>query len=212
MLRPAVRLYRGVLNKSCEDKFNTELMKSVRVGDVVWDIGANVGFYTRKFADAVGPRGLVVAFEPSPASAARVRGEFSEIKQVKVEDVALSDNEGTMDFFVSENSVTDSLFKREGVAPAQVKVVTVKRGDSFAHLGEPDVIKVDVEGFEPEVVSGLAEILRTRKLRSIFIEVHFVELRRRRMPNAANEIVERLRSNGLTPRWIDPSHLVASRT
>ena len=53
-------------NQTYEARFMRALNARVRPGDVVWDIGANVGMYTQQFAHAVGRSGRVIAFEPAP--------------------------------------------------------------------------------------------------------------------------------------------------
>src|SRR5690606_30187440 len=49
-------------SKTYEARFAAALAAAIKPGDRVWDIGANVGYYTERFADAVGPWGQVVAF------------------------------------------------------------------------------------------------------------------------------------------------------
>src|SRR5690349_20763479 len=50
-----------------EEAFSRELLGSVRPTDCVWDVGANVGYYTRRVSE-LAPNGRVVAFEPGPAT------------------------------------------------------------------------------------------------------------------------------------------------
>src|SRR5581483_11355219 len=61
------RLLSQVVKKQdYERQFRKQMIDIVRPGDVVWDVGANVGYYSRMFSDLVGPTGHVVAWEPSP--------------------------------------------------------------------------------------------------------------------------------------------------
>ena len=53
-----------------EGKFSASLLESVSPGDTVWDIGANVGFYTGGIAKRAGHHGKVLAFEPAPSTPA----------------------------------------------------------------------------------------------------------------------------------------------
>ena len=50
-----------------EEQFSQRLLSEVRPGDIVWEVGANLGIYTRQFCERVGDEGRVVAFEPTPA-------------------------------------------------------------------------------------------------------------------------------------------------
>ncbi|MBW6420129.1 FkbM family methyltransferase [Rhizobium sp. XQZ8] len=211
ILRPAVRFYRKISGKAYEDKFDTALMGEIRPGDIVWDIGANVGYYTEKFADAVGSTGTVIAFEPSPRSAENLRSRFSETLNVTIESKALSDREGIMDFFVSENSVVDSLFQRADLSDTKIEKVEVRRADGLTNILVPNVVKIDVEGYEVEVILGMEKMLRASNLRALFVEVHFTELRERGLSNGSEQIVNMLKQNGFKCTWTDPSHIAASK-
>jgi hypothetical protein len=67
------------ISQGYESRFDAAMMAGLEPGMRVFDIGANVGYYTQKFAEAVGPTGEVHAFEPVPASAAKVRELHSSI-------------------------------------------------------------------------------------------------------------------------------------
>ena len=49
-----------------EANFDEALLARIDKGDIVWDVGANIGYYTKKFTEATGPDGFVAAFEPIP--------------------------------------------------------------------------------------------------------------------------------------------------
>lgn len=128
----------------------------VRPDDVVFDIGANAGEVTQ----AVAPRAArVVSFEPNPRLAANLRAR--PLANVTVVEKAVSSAVGRMPFFVDVREdgqgLASSLMRLDGMdgktEEIEVEVTTV---DAF--VGEsglsPRIIKVDVEGFEPEVLAG----------------------------------------------------------
>jgi hypothetical protein len=78
-------------------------------------------------------------------------------------------------------------------------------------LPHPDVVKIDVEGYELEVVEGLSKALSSGQVRSVFIEVHFALLHGRKLDKAPAAILQRLRQHGFSVRWVDPSHIGARR-
>ena len=82
--------------KYYEQTFDTAMFEAIKPGDVIWDVGANVGYYTRKFSDSVGSAGQVFAFEPFPATAARLRAELTGVETVTVLPVALGAETGTV--------------------------------------------------------------------------------------------------------------------
>jgi FkbM family methyltransferase len=209
ILRPLVRLYRRVAHPRYEGTFATALLKEAKPGDVIWDIGANVGFYTRKLAEAAGNLGKVVAFEPAPDTVQLLRTAVASYAQVVIEETALSDYTGTAEFSVSDQHQTNAL----GVTPMTGRTIRVKvaRGDSFAERAFPNVIKLDVEGFELDVIRGLETTLPDPRVRSVFIEVHFLEMEKRGLHDGSAQIKSMLESAGLTVRWLDPSHIIALR-
>ena len=199
-----------------EKRFHEELVKAVKPGDVVWDVGANVGLYTEQFCRWVGERGSVVAFEPGVEACESIRERIPNCAWLKLENVALGETD-MAGRLVIEGSSVDNHIKTAG-NPAEDSVntipVTICRGDTVRdRLGQmPDIVKVDVEGFEEEVSAGFGDMLATPKLRGLFVEVHFNKLARRGRTFAPVRIEKLLRSNGFTTKWADRSHIVATRS
>jgi FkbM family methyltransferase len=198
-----------------EEKFHRAILAGVQAGDIAWDVGANRGFYTKIFCEKTGVGGRVVAFEPAPESFAEVSFQTADYSGVRVEQVALSDFDGTSRLVLhAEASTLHHLQNDIGEATAENSVqVSVVRGDSYwASSGmTPNVLKIDVEGFEEEVLAGMAGLLAAPELRWVFIEVHFRLLEERGRAEAPVRIERLLRSKGLRPRWIDSSHIAAQR-
>lgn len=144
---------------------------------VMWDVGANVGSVCLPVAAAC-PGLTVHAFEPSPTVSARLTRNLALnaalTGRVIPHRLALSDRAGEADFFVSNerhNSGVGGLSPAPNRAQASTRVETV-RGDDLIAAGRaprPDLIKIDVEGFEHAVLSGLSALLAdTEPLEVIF--------------------------------------------
>jgi FkbM family methyltransferase len=208
---PLVRAFRRLAGSRYEERFDASLAGAVRAGDTVWDIGANQGLYTEKFAAQVGEHGRVLAFEPSPDNIMQLRNRFPEGGRVTLCPVALADRPGIAKFYcnLAEGGTTDSLVARTPKALAHE--VAVRCGDEFLAAFPPNVIKIDVEGFELEVVRGLRQVLASASLRSILIEVHFSILSDRGLEGAPTELTALLRAANLTVAWVDASHLIGER-
>jgi FkbM family methyltransferase len=198
-----------------EARFSRELLESVRPGDTVWDVGANVGVYAAQFVE----RGAanVVCFEPAPAAVAALQQRFPDASdganRVRIVPVALADRRGIAAFSVNGTSPNNQIGISKGAA--STVEIQVRSGDEA--LGEfglpsPNVIKIDVEGYELEVIQGLSGVLSSSKeLRSVFVEVHFALLHNRKLDSAPATILQILRRHGFRVHWADPSHIGAQR-
>jgi FkbM family methyltransferase len=195
-----------------EEKFGNKMLDNINNGDVVWDVGANVGFYTEKFLSKVSKSGVVVAFEPSPGSIDKLKDVFENNSNVHIKPIALGECDGEIDMIFGDEptSVTNRVASIGEEKDTQK--VQIRSGDSFvADNNEllPNVIKIDVEGHELSVIKGMRKTLLNKNLRCIAIEIHFEILKNRGEGFAPREIVEILKENGYSISWTDPSHVVA---
>ena len=201
--------------KYYEQTFDTAMFEAIKPGDVIWDVGANVGYYTRKFSNSVGSAGQVFAFEPFPATAARLRAELTGVETVTVLPVALGAETGTVSMREGDDEFgATSRIVAQGAGESRVTCVDIATGDSIFSRGlaaAPAIIKIDTEGFELDVLNGMQEILNRATLRAVFIEVHFGILAERGLSAAPGRIERLLSEKGFRNRWLDLSHLAAYR-
>lgn len=202
------------LNREYEQAFNAALQERIGPGDVVWDIGANVGVYAAQFSAWVGPEGQVVAFEPVPATFDRLVAATKELANVTLVPAALGPTAGTSRIYVASDAAsgTHSLTPRE--AGREVLEIAVEVGDQVVSqrgVQTPNVLKIDVEGSEFDVLSGLTATLGLASCRTVACEVHFGVLAARGERQRPRDIEELLQRNGFHTRWTDASHLVATR-
>jgi len=214
-LIPALSRIRGLVRPNeaakYESAFGAALFESVREGDCVWDVGANVGFYSDALAERVGSAGLVCAFEPAPKCFEALRQK--ESGNLKALNLALGNTEATLALALADNPLgtTHSLAQTTSGPSVIVKVVP---GDLMVErhgLRVPNVIKIDVEGFEEEVIEGLSHTLPNKDCRAVFCEVHFSILDERGQRQAPARIQTALKQYGFATRWVDSSHLAAIR-
>ncbi len=168
----------GFLLGSADLDVQSALQTVVRPNDVVFDIGANVGFFTAIAARLVGPMGKVVAFEPLEENFnlllhnARLNGFMN----VAANKFALADYDGAAEFLLSKDATFGGLATSAGKIENQsgkieVKVFRLDRVVQHDSLPLPGVIKIDVEGAEAAVLDGAAETIR-RARPILIIELH----------------------------------------
>jgi FkbM family methyltransferase len=144
-------------------EYGTErLLRSIlRNGEVAVDVGANIGYYTRIISHLVGDTGTVLAFEPFPAAYKLLQLNCSDLPNTKLFPIALSNAEGETDFYIRKNGDMSSLDPGSHVKTLSVKTSTAD--SMLAAYPHIDFIKIDVEGFELEVIRGSRSILETHR-------------------------------------------------
>jgi FkbM family methyltransferase len=161
-------LYRDVYFMGMYERRVTELVsRLLRAGDVAFDIGANMGWYTTLFAKIVGPTGEVHAFEPSPTIFSRLQSNLAangSPEWVHANEFALgaSETEAVIHTFagLTHGHASLSELSRDDFSSA---TCAVTRMDSYANLNDVtaiDLIKCDVEGAELSVLEGARDLLK----------------------------------------------------
>ncbi|MCA9582180.1 MAG: FkbM family methyltransferase, partial [Myxococcales bacterium] len=148
-------------------------------GDTVADIGANFGWYTTLFAQAVGPDGKVLAFEPATRTHAELR-EHVEMNDLDARVVRIKNGLGkepgsfTLHSFPGQGHGLSSL-SALGESEVETETIEVVTLDSVARergVGRFDLLKVDVEGAEWDVFRGAGEVLSKHPLIAVEINEH----------------------------------------
>jgi FkbM family methyltransferase len=130
----------------------------VKPRDVLYDIGANVGFFTVLAARLVGPAGGVVAFEPLPetAKAARRNADLNGFAHVTVLALAVGRRAGAAKLELREESTWARLANESTTGPTvDVEVVAIDDLVDAGRVRPPNFVKIDVEGAELDVIEGM---------------------------------------------------------
>jgi FkbM family methyltransferase len=152
------------------------LARIVKPGDVCIDIGANFGYFTLLMRDLCGKEGKVIAIEPNPRIAQILRFTQSISPRFEIAEVALSNKDGSARLSIPKFSVGGATLMKNTkpwfVTQSKVKVVmrTLDRLIRDYGLSKVDVVKMDVEGLEPEVFEGMKETIANNPGIKIIIE------------------------------------------
>ncbi len=132
--------------------------KLVKRGDLVFDLGSSKGDYTKVFLE-LGAN--VISIDPNPVNSEILLKRFKHNSSVNVLNVGVSNMEGKFPFYVAErkdNSSFSKLFVQENnikvMKTIPIKTLTLK--ELIKKYGVPDFIKIDVEGYEYEVLQGIS--------------------------------------------------------
>jgi FkbM family methyltransferase len=136
----------------------------LRNGDQYLDIGANIGMTSLLAAQLIGKSGTGLAFEPNPEAFVRLEKHINinKLSQIKLFPYAVSTQESTSRLVVGKgNSGLGSLAPTPGLEGNSYEVKTVTQSVMIDRLDpkKPTFIKIDVEGYEVNVLRGISQIL-----------------------------------------------------
>jgi FkbM family methyltransferase len=160
----------------CYEPTQTNWFKTcVKNGDVFIDVGANFGYYTSLGASIVGEKGRVFAFEPSPVANIVIENMIadSNINNVVLIKSAVGDTNGAVDLYMpnTEYLHSPSIMQSDiDFTPIQISVVTLDNFEPFKGIDEIKLIKIDVEGYEPNVLDGMDNLIKEKRVKNIFCE------------------------------------------
>ena len=196
--RPDYLFKHAYLFREFEPVITAVFKRVVEPGDVCFDVGASFGFYTCLFA----MRGArVFAFEPMPASFA-LNQEAVQLNgcgaKVKAYNSALGSEEGTTRIHTFKNlslgHASSSALGRSDAVPHECKVTTIDDVCAEEAVDRISFIKIDVEGFEYEVLKGGQRMLSKPNAPIVHFEVNAECLLHRDLD--PNKIVRLMRGYG----------------
>jgi FkbM family methyltransferase len=196
----SIRELQRVAVLSGEKAILSRVLRELRAGDTIYDIGANIGTHSVAFAKQIGDSGAVVAFEPEPGAAGRLTRnvDLNGLSNVQIMGFALGGAEFTATLYVDG---VDGSGKHRMTASAgwPTQEVRIAAGDDLVGAGSipaPNVIKIDVEGEELGVLAGLKSALAEPDCRLVLCEVHRDMLEEK--GHDPSEVEETLRAAGFT--------------
>jgi FkbM family methyltransferase len=198
---------RVALNSAYEPVVGALFLAYMKECDVVVDAGANKGYYTYLAAKKVGPEGRVIAYEPEPRNLVDLQRGVRENRFANVDVVgkATASKAGKTYFtntgWNEHNSAWGKMVK--DATPDSVEVETCSLDDELERFGisRVDVLKMDIQGGELEAVPGLVRTLDARKVGTLLMELHDMQL----SADECHSIVDLIHSKGYEGRAYNQS-------
>lgn len=155
-----------------------ESLRSLKEGDIFIDIGANIGFFSLFASQLVGESGRILAFEPSHREFIRFLSNIkhNSAKNILPYNIALSDRMGESKLYIYSNSHTGiNSLKRSDCQNLSYSLVPTASGESllmpFLPKHSSCMIKIDVEGAEFLVLSGIRQCLLSESVKYVVVEI-----------------------------------------
>lgn len=130
----------------------------IHSGDMVIDIGANIGKYTKFLSEIVGPQGSVHSYEPIPETFSYLRHNVRKLRlsNVSLHQAAVSSYRGNLRMKVPKGNFYQAEISADGDQAVQI----VRLDDEFRDSRAISFIKCDAEGHEKEVIEGALNLIR----------------------------------------------------
>jgi FkbM family methyltransferase len=204
----------------------TTLLRQITIkGAVVVDVGASAGYHTLVAAEHVGNEGKVFSFEPEPYSFEVLTHniKINGYDNIHAVNKAVWDKNGRTRLFVPYGASLKSILTptKEFMAGEYTEVETITLDSFFTNHRPPDIIKLDAEGAEPQIISGMVSIIRSNINLKIITE--FNPRRLRFSGNSPEDYLDMLLKHGFnlyvlndkgnlleplqeTSAWMDPTN------
>ena len=164
------------------------LREVVTSGSTAIDVGANIGFFTLRFARWVGPAGHVIAIEPEPRNFNSLRGRVARAglsNIVTCVQAAAADRRGELRLALNPGHPGDHHLADDGQPVAGVTLDELAANDP----GRITIVKIDVQGAESMVLAGARELIETHRP-AVLVEVHGPSLAR--LGSSRRELIDTL--------------------
>jgi FkbM family methyltransferase len=178
-------LHKGywLFGKSREAETMHAFKRLVRAGDTVIEVGGHIGYIAQYFSKLVGSEGRLIVFEPGSNNLRYIEENLRGCVNTTLERLAVGSTNGKAIFYednlsgqnnslLGDYKMADSVSRAAGQelvrTPRAVQVVTLDMYVTSTAL-QPDFMKIDVEGFELEVLKGSQHTLQM--VRAFMVEV-----------------------------------------
>ncbi len=180
----------------------TDLFNLCKEGDVIVDVGTNIGYVLLNFAQRVGKDGFVYGFEPNPFTYAKCveNIKLNDLSNIKVSNIGLGVDQTRGRIIVPYDRNRGAVYieamkaSEEAKPSADIIYANITSLDRFTqenNINRIDLIKIDVEGFELNVLKGAKETLAKYRPK-LFVEIDDTLLQRQ---NATSREVIKFISN-----------------
>ncbi len=196
-----------------KDKTRDSLYSLVNPGDIVLDVGTNIGETLLNFARLTGPGGFVYGFEPDEKNYKNVSRniQLNDFENLHVFNLGVSDSKKTLKLFrVDPNNRGMNRILSESEAAqfedfTTIEVDTIDNVIADNGIAKVDVVKIDIEGYEMHALRGAKKLLATHKPK-LFIEVGYTRLLKN--GTSPNEMVAYLHGFGYVVRHSETDELI----
>ncbi len=187
-------IHKQLICDGVREKKSTEIMqKFIQPDDVILELGANIGYYVLIESKILSEKGHIYAVEPGPENVKLLKKniELNNVKNIDVFHMAMSNEKGTAKLYIGPACNLHSLIGTTGVADEQYVEVETDTVDNFLKEKRPvTFLRMDIEGYETEIIDGMRETLKSPQLKRFFVEIHPHRVSSEKMLNFLKKLLE----------------------
>ena len=169
-------IHKQLILDGIRERRSTRIMEQfIRPDDVILELGANIGYYVLIESTVLSDKGYIYAVEPGPENVERLKKNIAlnDISNIEVSHMAMSNRKGTARLYFGQACNLHSLIESSGDPDAKYVEVRTDTVDSFLKDKKPiTFLRMDVEGYETEVIHGMKETLESPQFKRMFVEIH----------------------------------------
>lgn len=147
------------------------LKRTIKNGDIVLDIGANIGFYSKILSDLVGESGKVYSFEPDSINFNYFLKNTNGIKNIISVNKAVADQTKALKLYTSKLLNVDHRTYKVDEYEKEITIDAVSIDDFVGDKFKVDFIKMDIQGFEMSALRGMIKTISSIPQIKILMEV-----------------------------------------
>ena len=154
---------KGIAENGVWEAYETQLViERLQAGDVFIDVGANIGYYSVLASQLVAATGRIYSFEPDPNNFALLEKNvaLNNLKNIECFNVALSDRDGEGELFLNSHNFGDHQIYDDGSGRDSFAIALRNGSQLLAAEKNIRLIKIDTQGAEFQVLSGLLALLK----------------------------------------------------
>ncbi len=159
-----------------EKKYEIFLLNAARESSIIFDVGANIGYYTVQFCRILKKPGHVYAFEPTSYQFNVLKRNIllNNITRVTCIKAIVSDSDGATKrvYFSGVDNTGGSSVEIKSKEYEDVSTVTIDTFCEKSKIEKIDLMKIDVEGHELRVLRGMERVLKKNIVKNLFVEIN----------------------------------------
>jgi len=202
-----------------EDKVKKTFVKNIREGDTVIDVGANIGEFSLIASKKVGSKGKVISIDPLKQAVIWLEKNYTlnGFSNYEILEKAVGNKTGTTTLYKrsvsSETGIIDpDITEKKLVSSGKILIDTIDNIIHSRNIGRVEMLKIDVEGFEYEVLCGCKDSFKDNKIKKIICEIHSSYLQKKGLDEKM--IYSLLKENGFSITVLDTNvdrpHIMAT--